>query len=588
MPTRSLNQIDNFDSVKNWLNTNLDFDNPIIPTGDYLVNVPEVKGIYFWFMKSNAYEELREFIDINPLCLKYTIKHEEYDLVYLGTAGVRNNKSGENKGHLKERLSWHIVNNKNITHLCNGSMSTLRRTIGGILSDDLIAEDLQSKLDDFFCKYFIIYYIIYPGTFLEVKDIVNSDEDILINRVRPIFNLKINPNASDPHHVTHLIKQRRNQVNESSKFRWCNNKKQNIIKSKTINIKSKKILVEQNCVEFTLSRNQDISQIADGIENLPVGPCSIELYCHTFNSQEIYINSKKRKINTKSRTVSEYFNAPDTNNDGILKKRIINDEMNKFSIEKITVRVCSLLDNNNFINSDKNLVAEKLQSNDIVAKKNIITNILISKKSYLRNKKVPKLLILTCSDSKTEGGFININPYYNFGINLETLRDQRYLDYNDLLQQNPQYFKDKLQRCILAFENKLKLPAIDRYTRNQSTTFTPGKVLVLKDCIKNKNLHLLILSGLYGVLRHDDQIIDYHMEMNKGGNWFGNIIHDSVNEYIKKNKINNDCVFYSVGSNSSPYYNSLNPISSWTDLWIENGRGHVSSTFWQDQFLTQL
>ena len=43
---------------------------------------------------------------------------------------------------------------------------------------------LEDKIDELLCKYFVIYYVEYPGEFLDVKDEVNSDEDILINVIR--------------------------------------------------------------------------------------------------------------------------------------------------------------------------------------------------------------------------------------------------------------------------------------------------------------------------------------------------------------------------------------------------------------------
>ena len=57
-------------------------------------------------------------------------------LVYVGTAGVRNvGAARENKGHLRERMKWHITTRHNQSTIRNGTLSTLRTTIGSLISD---------------------------------------------------------------------------------------------------------------------------------------------------------------------------------------------------------------------------------------------------------------------------------------------------------------------------------------------------------------------------------------------------------------------------------------------------------------------
>jgi hypothetical protein len=199
----------------------------------------------------------------------------------------------------------------------------------------------------------------------------------------------------------------------------------------------------------------------------------------------------------------------------------------------------------------------------------VIQERLLTKKDLLGNNQIPKLLIIQCSDSKNQNGYISNHINYNFGNELNKLIIERKNYYKNLLNNQPNYFaKKNLKYCKSAFVTDLKMPAINRYNGrlcNEELSF------ILLDKIKNKNLHLLIISGLYGLLKYDDEIIDYHLEMKKEINWYEKIIHGSVNNYIKENDILDECVFYSVGQKNSPskYYDALNPKIEWTDLWMK-------------------
>ena len=259
-----------FNQLTSWLNENLNDKKSIKACCQEVNKVPETKGIYFWFIHPDGYKEL----SIKPIEPKYTrdINGIKHDLVYLGTAGVRNNSSGVNNGHLKERLKWHLCDNKGVSGLCSGTMSTYRRTIGGLISDDLIANNTQEKIDELLCKYFIIYYVEYPGAFLDVKDEVNSDEDVLIDIIRPILNLDKNPNAKNPKHITFEIQQRRQIVEKDSKKRWCkeNSNKESQDKKDTISTISKISKTEKTkknanmeidkCIEIEFKSAHEIHQ----------------------------------------------------------------------------------------------------------------------------------------------------------------------------------------------------------------------------------------------------------------------------------------------------------------------------------------
>lgn len=330
-----------FNQLRDWLNENL--LNSFHPHVDEIPDIKS-KGIYFWFMKPEGYNELSKYIKIEPLdpCYSKEIDGVKYDLVYLGTAGVRNNSSGINNGHLVERLMWHLTKNKGKSALKSGTMSTFRRTIGALIKDDLLENNTQQILDNFFRDSFVIFYVEYPGSFSEVKDIVNQDETKLIEVVRPIFNLDKNPNAKINDHITYLIQERRQLIEKSSisKLGIIEKKEERkVIPQKN---KSKAIVQINECVEFKVRREQNIIEVANNITDLPLGPCTIEIFSNDRTDLRQYINGNVRKIRTPNRSVTAFFIAPDGN---ISKYLIVEKEMNDDNriIEEITIRVCPII-----------------------------------------------------------------------------------------------------------------------------------------------------------------------------------------------------------------------------------------------------
>ena len=146
----------NFEDLSAWLNENLTDKNRIKACCEQVKNVPETKGIYFWFMHPDGYKALSNFIAIQPINPRYTkeINGEKYDLVYLGTAGT--GKKGNS--NLLERLKWHLCQKHFEKTICqkNSALSTLRTGISSLLSDDLIENQTEEKVNDFSCKYMVV------------------------------------------------------------------------------------------------------------------------------------------------------------------------------------------------------------------------------------------------------------------------------------------------------------------------------------------------------------------------------------------------------------------------------------------------
>lgn len=193
-----------------------------------------------------------------------------------------------------------------------------------------------------------------------------------------------------------------------------------------------------------------------------------------------------------------------------------------------------------------------------------------------------KLLILPCSSAKTANGIVmnESNDYFTHDANLQLRRNERMNYYNNLLNDRPSHFKTRLNYYQSAYNNNQYLRAIDRYNGNLYHDEVRN-ALLLK--IQEGKLDLLIISGLYGVLKYDDHIIDYHLEISKGGLGMWNInginsVRNAVVNYIQIHHFNANDVYYMLAGS---YPTILNPINFTNNLnlWVagagdNRGRGN--------------
>jgi cytoplasmic iron level regulating protein YaaA (DUF328/UPF0246 family) len=207
--------------------------------------------------------------------------------------------------------------------------------------------------------------------------------------------------------------------------------------------------------------------------------------------------------------------------------------------------------------------------------------------SSLKNKK--KLLIIACSDTKNPGGIpVCTNDLFQ-SLNLPDLinnRQIRFGQYDNLLYNKPDEYFDKKRNGLPVnrnyFNNCRKanvfyMPAYQRYSGKNF--YSEGLKLRYLEKIELDDLHILIISGLYGVLEFKDSIIDYQLEIDESTFWTKNknlSIQEAVKKYIKVNSIDNEFVFYSL---SGQYKKALKPIQEWNDIWIKHDRGACSASF---------
>jgi hypothetical protein len=271
--------------VLQWLDENLIDANKIQACCESIIHVPQVKGIYFWFIKASSYPLISKYVHIEntPPSFTKNINGEEYDLIYIGTAGT--GKKGNS--NLQERLSWHLCQSHTNTNVYHGTLSTLRAGISALLSDDLIDTNVEHDLNQIFINHFYIYWVTYD---YNTKDI-DKDEYLLINRIKPVFNLKNNPNAlsREINNTTKIYKQRRVQIIKNTKRRLARIHESPIdIRSNQSEIVQSTLFAEQiltekttdniKCIEYFVQKDQDIAEVTNGIADLHRGKVKIKIY----------------------------------------------------------------------------------------------------------------------------------------------------------------------------------------------------------------------------------------------------------------------------------------------------------------------
>lgn len=340
----ALNFNADFNQLSTWLNQNLTEKNSIIPHTNTIPKITS-KGIYFWFMHPDGYKVLSNFVVIEPITPRYQKETDgiKYDLVYLGTTGT--GKSGNS--NLTIRLNWHINQQHSVSSVKSGTLSTLRQGIGSLLSDDLIIPDTETKVNNFLRNHLKVYWIEYPNN----MQLIDNDEDILIKGLKPLLNLKNNPNIgyNTNHNSTKVYKSRRGLVVTNSILRNDEKDKQ-IIDLKTNMIpnqhsvipKNNSVTVNNGCIEFTVAQNQSAFEV---IRN------------HVFNAKKYTIDIfETKKTNNyictyydKTSIPNKYFGNTDTNRARLIDNReparwkVIQKTMIQNNIQEITIRLRPLI-----------------------------------------------------------------------------------------------------------------------------------------------------------------------------------------------------------------------------------------------------
>ncbi|GHB54660.1 hypothetical protein [Persicitalea jodogahamensis] len=143
------------------------------------VHVPDQRGIYFWFLREEGFEKLSRKLQVVLRPPRHTLKVGDASLVYYGHLGAYSDaKSVQRADNLKYYFQSEIPHNPLEYSLeCYSYLSCFRKTISGLLTDDILAE--QETVKSFFQNYVLIYFLAYDAITEEeevvARDAVKSD-----------------------------------------------------------------------------------------------------------------------------------------------------------------------------------------------------------------------------------------------------------------------------------------------------------------------------------------------------------------------------------------------------------------------------
>ncbi|WP_373515925.1 hypothetical protein [Persicitalea sp.] len=125
--------------------------------------VPAQRGIYFWFLREEGFEKLSQKLQVILRPPQHTIKIGDASLVYYGHLGTNANlRSVQRADNLKYYFQSEIPHKPLEYSLeCYSYLSCFRKTISGLLCDDILAE--QETVKSFFHDYLLIYYMAYDA-----------------------------------------------------------------------------------------------------------------------------------------------------------------------------------------------------------------------------------------------------------------------------------------------------------------------------------------------------------------------------------------------------------------------------------------
>jgi hypothetical protein len=530
-----LNPNADLNTINSWLAVKLTDENKIVAKAIELERVPKQKGIYFWFMKSDRYQELSHFINITPIANRITksINGVNYDLIYLGTAGT--GKKG--KSNLKERLTWHISQPHSDSSICSGILSTFKAGLGSLLADDLQLGN-TAEIVNKFQETLIVYWISYDD---HEKEVIDFDEDVLIKIARPLFNIKNNPNAksSATDNATKRYKKRRALVYENSRNRLKCKRLSSIKVDKNTALPpidytpmSYEHQVDEtgNCISFILLQNQSIHDVVNGIDNLPKGKCKFLIQDSNDVSSKIYASNREQGWRSTGNGVSQniynYFNNVDTKVNNRIRWEIIQTEMKDRKIDEATVIVCEI--NNDENKPVKNKEPEK-KGPKIPSKK---SNIMEASNLKLSNK---FNVVMICSGQKVDESEIKYNGIkIDFGMGQNQVRPT---DQVPNLNMNwIQYVKENQIASIIPFE---------AYVLYRKTEYS---------LLHNRyNLNFHILSAGWGLVKSTTRLPNYNITFNENYDLDSQVL---FNQFDVKN--NDDIIFISSGNKG--YHKLFNTI----------------------------
>jgi hypothetical protein len=318
-----------------WIKKNTMRPGGITPRIPDLPDGMKEKGLYFWFINPKCYEKLSGHVKITPL--KEVCVLDGYHLVYIGSSGT--GKQG--KATIYDRMIWHLADKHNKNTICHGTLSTFRGGLASLIADDLILPTTESDVNELLAKCFKLYYIPYDK---DQWKSIDADEKKLIKEMRPLLNIRNNPNAHPlaSANSTQTYRKRRLTVYSNSRKRHCVEgiSEQHKKTTEPTPRFEHQILKQDGCTEYMILDSQNIHVVTNGILHLPTGPCIFVIY-DPKTKKYIYAPKRgtwrstgkgKQNIYTYFRNVAAVA--------GPARWQVIQNEMIKLKIKEAVVVVC--------------------------------------------------------------------------------------------------------------------------------------------------------------------------------------------------------------------------------------------------------
>jgi hypothetical protein len=424
MSKNKLTEIKTTAQAYNWLDKKISNKFLINVHCNELSKIPPEKGLYFWFIKTETLESLFK-MNSN---ITYNIEYNgnKYALAYIGSAGTGKKK----QSNLNERLKWHLCQQHTESNVRSGILSTLRTGISAMLSDDLILPNTESATNDFLCENMLVNWVEFQ---LEEEHLIDETEKLLIKILKPVFNIKNNPNSKSNsfENITKLYKERRSIIKESTMRRLEKSMKTNgnsEINYKNTTISNNNLVMREKqcgCLEYIVSKNQNIADVTMKIQGLTLGPCKIRIWDSSNPKNEFMEWHRTTGRNSKGQNIYSYFkNTPSNSNK--TRAEVISNWMETNNIYEITVSICPL---NNQPKQSKKI------NNMIIQPNNLTQESLILSKNFK--------IVMVCANKKKSSfltGYQNLefvaNPIYPNDVHTDNAIAQKQITWREYLSEN--------------------------------------------------------------------------------------------------------------------------------------------------------
>ena len=94
----------------------------------------------------------------------------------------------------------------------------------------------------------------------------------------------------------------------------------------------------EECVDFTVKMEENAAEVAALTPNLPVGPCTLQVY-NNVNNEPVFLLQNPNQMRTTTLPIATYFQNPG-NEANIYRWVLLQNEMIEQNIQVVKIIVC--------------------------------------------------------------------------------------------------------------------------------------------------------------------------------------------------------------------------------------------------------